>query len=284
MKHVLIILSLAFTVAACDTNDTANSDKQESAANEPDVKSLPTACECVDTYKTGDTAEKQSCDSLRKDENFDNTFRKCLAASITGKDPDQVNFLKEGDLRVEIPSSGTFVLDSERSVIGWVGKKVLYSHNGEVKLKKGKIQFDGGMISAADIVLDMTSMKNKDLDDEEERAKLMRHLKSPDFFDVEKHPEASFVLKSSEIEAGKGKAQGDLTLKGITRNTKVQNLIIARSGDKNVVVTGIMMIDRTDFDVRYGSGKFFDNLGDNLIKDEIIINFKLRGKLAEEAL
>lgn len=280
MKHSTLLIACTLLLAACTNTSEPSTDSSSSTS----AVAPPTPCECVSTYKEGDADAKKGCDSLRVDTNFDTEFRKCLAASITGKSPDQVNFLKEGEMRMEIPNSGSYRLLAEKSTIAWVGKKVLYSHNGEIKLKEGSVSFDNGSIRACDLVVDMSSITNKDIEDEEERNKLLTHLRSEDFFDVANHPEARFSLSSSEVSSGKGKASGELTIKGVSKTSNVQNVIVARSGDKNVIITGIMLFDRTDFNVRFGSGKFFDNLGDNLIKDEVIINFKLRGTLIEEGV
>lgn len=275
-----MLIACSFLMAACTNSSEPSTDSPQGEA----AASLPSPCECVTTYKEGDADAKKGCDSLRVNTDFDTEFRKCLAASITGKSPDQVNFLKEGEMRMEMPNSGTYRLLPEKSTIAWVGKKVLYSHDGEIELKEGSVTFENGNLSACGIVIDMSSLSNKDIEDEEERTKLLNHLRSEDFFDVANFPEARFTLSSSEVSSGKGKATGELTIKGVSKTSNVQNVIVARSGDKNVIITGIMLFDRTDFNVRFGSGKFFDNLGDNLIKDEVIINFKLRGTLIEEGV
>jgi polyisoprenoid-binding protein YceI len=112
----------------------------------------------------------------------------------------------------------------------------------------------------------MTSIKDEGRD-----ARLEGHLKSDDFFSVEKFPAAKLVLTGSDsFEKGNALVKGDLTIKGITN--PIEFKAVMQKKDEGVWYFANIVIDRTKYNVRYGSGSFFDNLGDKTIYDE----FKLR--------
>ena len=161
-------------------------------------------------------------------------------------------------------------IDASKSAIKWKGEKVTGSHFGKVNVKSGKLDMQNGKLVGGKIVVDMTSITNEDLEGEW-NTKLVGHLKSDDFFGVQKHPEATFTIQRA-VEAADGEytVTGDLTIKGKT------NPIKFKANLKDGVATANVTIDRSNYDVRYGSGSFFDNLGDKTIYD----NFDLEIKLA----
>ena len=115
---------------------------------------------------------------------------------------------------------------------------------------------------AGSFVVDMTSITNTDLKDDDSNQKLVGHLKSDDFFGVEKYPTATFDLKeSTKFSNGKATVSGEITIKGKKENISFE---VERSGKE---YSATVDIDRSKFDVRYGSKKFFDNLGDRAIND-----------------
>ncbi|MEM7163631.1 MAG: YceI family protein [Bacteroidota bacterium] len=163
-------------------------------------------------------------------------------------------------------------IDTERSVIKWVGKKVTGEHSGTINVKEGYLTFEGEELIGGKVVVDMNSIVCSDLD-AESGAKLVGHLKSDDFFGVDKHPTATFVITNvaSRGETGDYKVTGELQIKGIKKTQKVNARVGAGKGAK-VNIT----IDRSDFNIRYGSGSFFDNLGDKTIYDEFDLMMTLR--------
>ncbi len=160
------------------------------------------------------------------------------------------------------------------SNIVWNGYKVTGSHTGNIQLKSGELEFDGDMLTGGSFVIDMTSMTNTDLEGEWNE-KLMGHLKSDDFFSVDKFPTASFNITQvvSRGKPGEYKIVGDLTIKGITKEIKFQ-ANVEDMGDKAKAVAEVV-VDRSEFNVRYGSGSFFDNLGDKTIYDEFDLQVNL---------
>ena len=120
----------------------------------------------------------------------------------------------------------------------------------------------------------MTTINCEDLQGEW-ADKLVSHLKSDDFFGVATYPTAKFVITSvvSRGKPGEYKIVGDLTIKETTKEIKFNALLNEVDG-KNVATADIT-IDRSEFDVRYGSGSFFDNLGDKTIYDEFELSINL---------
>lgn len=271
MKHLFLSFSAAFLLMAC-----GNSEAPADAATAQPEKSP--ACACVDHYKTDDAQLKADCDERRKDQAFDDEFRRCLGASILGKEPGQVELRKEEEMSIEAPGDGRFAVVNDRSRIGWSARKIGGGHNGEVPVKGGYFVFEGGNITSGEVIIDMAALVNRDLKDETERMKLEGHLKSADFFDVAKYPEAKFVVSSASIVDGKGDISGQLTIKGTTKAATLKNAVVARSGNNEAVIGGALIFDRTEYNIRYGSSKFFDDLGDAVINDEVTLNIGVRGR------
>ena len=156
-------------------------------------------------------------------------------------------------------------IDTTQSVISWKGSKATGdSHTGQISLKSSALKLSGGSIAGGKIVFDMSSITVTDLQGKW-AAKFLGHMKSPDFFDVQKHPTATVVLKS----VNNGTVQADLTIKGVT---KAISFPIQKKGKKHA---GKVTFDRTKFGIKYGSGNFFENLGDKMINDEVEIAFSL---------
>ena len=153
----------------------------------------------------------------------------------------------------------------ESSTVTWKAYKVTGSHTGTVDLTSGALEFDNGTLTGGNFEVDMTSLVSTDLEGEY-KGKLEGHLKSDDFFSVANHPKASIVFTSVTAN-GKNSYEvtGDLTIKGIT---KAITFDLSVYGSK---ATANLKVDRAQYDVRYGSGSFFENLGDKTIYDEFDI-------------
>ncbi|MCY1719006.1 YceI family protein [Prolixibacteraceae bacterium Z1-6] len=159
---------------------------------------------------------------------------------------------------------------TETSVVKWTGKKIGGSHHGEIEVKNGYFEFENDQIVAGEVVIDMNSLSNTDLEDEGYNQKLVGHLKSDDFFGVEKYPTSSFVVtKTTKFKEGKASVTGKLTIKGKTEELTFD---VVKSGDS---YTAQLEVDRSKFDVRYGSNSFFDNLGDKAINDIFTLEIAL---------
>jgi hypothetical protein len=140
-------------------------------------------------------------------------------------------------------------------------------------VKRGNVTLSGGAITGGEIVIDMNTLTNTDLSGNE-KTKIEGHLKSADFFDVGKFGEAVYSITSgTKKNAINYDVAGKLTIKGITHDLNC-TLVVAPNGS-GINVGGGFVFDRSQFDVRYGSDKFFDNLGNNLIKNEVIMTVNL---------
>lgn len=174
-------------------------------------------------------------------------------------------------------AADTYQLDVQQSQIEWVGKKVTGQHNGLVTLKGGQVTIDGQKVTGGDFKIDMKSIKVLDLTDAAANQKLTNHLNSDDFFSTATHPETLFKITSvKDLGAGKAEITGDLTIKGITKPITFPAEISFQGNTAKA--TGTLKVDRTVYNIRYGSGKFFQGLGDKLISDEFELKLNLYAK------
>lgn len=178
-------------------------------------------------------------------------------------------------LSFDLPSVATTV-DTTKSFIAWKGYKVTGQHNGKVMLKGGNLEFDNGVLKSGSFEIDMTTITCEDLPNGGER--LVGHLKSEDFFGVEKFPVAKFATtKVFPVDTkGNYRITGNLTIKSTTKEIKFNAMVVEETGEKKA--TAKITIDRSDYDIRYGSGTFFENLGDKTIYDEFELEVTLVAK------
>jgi polyisoprenoid-binding protein YceI len=171
-------------------------------------------------------------------------------------------------------------IDPAQSTIKWTGKKVTGQHHGVINLKSGTVEVDKDALKGGQFEVDMTSIKNEDISDAENNAKLTGHLKSDDFFGVNKFSTATFKITSVKPLKGQKDATheitGDLTIKGITHPVTFPAVVEVK-GDK-ASAQGKVTIDRTKYGIKYGSGQFFENLGDKMINDTFELDLDLKSK------
>ncbi len=162
-------------------------------------------------------------------------------------------------------------INTSKSKIEWVGKKVTGQHSGTISFKEGVLNFKSGKLTGGSFTVDMTSIEVTDLKAGEGKEKLEGHLKAPDFFGTENHKEAKLVFTSVKAKGGnKYAVTGNLTIKGITKPVTF-DLTVA----KNSAVTEFK-VDRTKYGIEYGSGSIFDGLGDNMIYDDFELTVNLQ--------
>jgi polyisoprenoid-binding protein YceI len=167
--------------------------------------------------------------------------------------------------------AGHMVLDEASSII-WEGSKIVGGkHIGTIAMKESSLLFNGTELIGGSFVMDMTSIKNTDLDGGSAK-KLEGHLKSEDFFGVSKYPTSKFTISNVKPgeEADEYHVTGDLTIKSTTLPITFP-VVISWDSDRAIAEARIS-VDRADFDVRYGSGRFFDGLGNRAIKDEFTLD------------
>ncbi len=171
-------------------------------------------------------------------------------------------------------SAQDYKVNTAKTVVNWEGSKVVASsHEGSIQIKSGNLILKEGLITSGMVVVDMTTIVDTDLEGAM-KEKLEAHLKSDDFFGVDKFPEASLDVKGTErIDDNKIRVNAMLTIKGRTNPVSFESTV-SKVGDA-MMFKGTVEIDRSLYEVRFGSGKFFDNLGDKAINDIFTLQFEL---------
>ena len=186
----------------------------------------------------------------------------------------------------EHPVSGSFRLDLEKSVIKWTGANLSNSHTGTLRFTDGILRLRQGQLEDANFQIDMKSLACDDIKDAEINQMLIHHLWSDDFFDVTKYPAARFQLTGAQaIPPGTAgspnyELSGRLTLKGVTDRVTFP-AIVGQSEPEAIAAQAHLEFDRTRFDVRYGSGKFFAFLGKHLVNDLVHLHLLIVAKRGE---
>lgn len=168
----------------------------------------------------------------------------------------------------------TLTADISQSEISWKAYKVTGNHTGTVALKSGNLEITDGVLTGGSFEVDMTALDVTDLDGKG-KEKLEGHLKSEDFFGTEKFPTAKLVITKVAPKGTPGdyKIYGDLSIKETTAPITFYANIAEEMG--KTIATANLEIDRSTYDVKYGSGSFFSGLGDKTIYDEFDISVKL---------
>jgi polyisoprenoid-binding protein YceI len=169
-------------------------------------------------------------------------------------------------------SAQNLEVNTTASNLEWVGSKVGGKHNGTVDIKSGTLATKNGVVTGGEFLIDMTSIKCLDLTNAEYNGKLVGHLKSEDFFNVEKFNTAKLVItKVAKLKTPTKEANfqvtANLTIKGITQ--EIVFLALIQPNGKGMKATASFVVDRSKFDVRYGSKSFFENIGDKAISNDM---------------
>jgi polyisoprenoid-binding protein YceI len=176
----------------------------------------------------------------------------------------------------------TYAVVSEQSSVNWNGKKVVGEHSGEINLQGGELNVNGDQVTGGTLVIDMNTITNTDLTDPEYNGQLVGHLKSDDFFGVEKYPTATFTITNIApiANAAAGNANynvtGDLTIKDKTEQVSFPATINIKDGVATAKAD--VTVDRTKYDIRYGSSNFFDDLGDKAIDNNFTVSFDVTAR------
>jgi len=161
-------------------------------------------------------------------------------------------------------------VNTKNSTVKWIGSKISENHEGTINISKGLLMIDHGKLVGGEFSIDMKSISTTDMSDKLNK-KLDGHLKNEDFFNVEEFPIANITLiKINKDDNNSYKIVANLTIKGITHPITFA-ADIAINGI-NFSATAKIKIDRTKWDIKYGSGSFFENLGDKIILDEIVLD------------
>ena len=167
-------------------------------------------------------------------------------------------------------------VDVASSVITWKGTKPTGAHDGIIMLQEGSLNLEAGKLTGGTFVIEMSSIKNLDLD-AEGAAKIVGHLSSPDFFDVATYATSKFVITSVVEAEGKLAVTGNLTVKDITKSITIPANLLS-VGNVTTFKSDKFNIDRAEFNIKYASKTFFDNLKDKFIDDAIELSFTVNTK------
>jgi polyisoprenoid-binding protein YceI len=173
------------------------------------------------------------------------------------------NFISSKDIARE-----KYVIDKKASIVTWKGSMLFapaMKHNGYVSISKGELMIEKGQLVGGTVQVDMNTITDKNHDAKNE---LVDHLKSPDFFDVRKFPFSSFAITNVATVKGENvNVTGNLTIKGITQSITFPVKIEVKGGTLNAI--GKVVIDRTKWDIRYSSRKFYNSVADQTISDDV---------------
>lgn len=164
-------------------------------------------------------------------------------------------------------------IDPEKSKVIWAGTMLgIYTHEGTLDLTEASLDLSDGKVAGGSFTVDMNTMVATDENYNPEQGstpeKLIGHLKSPDFFDVENFPTASFSITGSEGNT----VTGMLTIRGKTHEEQVENVVITKEGDM-VTITGDMTVDRKKYDVSWDSP-----VKDRVLSNDMELKIELIGK------
>lgn len=170
--------------------------------------------------------------------------------------------------------NSTYTTDNVNSSVEWTATKVVGGgHNGTVDISQGTLEINGSTLKGGSFVIDMTSIDCQDLEGQW-KEKFESHLKSDDFFAVDTYKTATLTItKVKSKSEGKYDVTGDFTIKGKTVSIVFPvELSLKKS---KAIASAKITLDRTKYDIRYGSNSFFDNLGDKAISDEFTLDINL---------
>ena len=164
-------------------------------------------------------------------------------------------------------------IDLEKSSIEWVGEKVTGAHTGNILLKKAHFVMGKEHIEGGEFTIDMNSITCTDIENPEYAGKLVGHLKDEDFFGVDKHPTSNFSFTKVIFDGTSYLITGTMTIKEMSQEITFPAQFHTEK-DK-LTADAVVKIDRTKHDIKYGSGQFFDGLGDRMILDDFTLTIHL---------
>ena len=180
----------------------------------------------------------------------------------------------------EHPPSGSFEVDKTASFVEWTGRNLFNRHTGTVQLRDGHILIENGRLAGGQLTIDMTTLRCSDIADPALNALLIGHLKSDDFFSVDRYPGAEFIVASATLLTGATVGQpnyqigGTFTLRGVTKLIEFP-AVVAHQSEGAFTAQALLDLDRTEWGAIYGSAKFFGRLGQHLVNDDLHLHLKI---------
>jgi polyisoprenoid-binding protein YceI len=177
-------------------------------------------------------------------------------------------------LSLHVGNENYFIIDTKETVVAWKGSSVHGAHTGYVYISKGELMIENGQLMGGTVEVDMSTIEGNDHRSDNN---LIKHLKDSDFFEVKEFPFSTIAItRVASINVEDKEIIGNLTIKGITHPVSFPAKVEVKDGI--VKANGKLVIDRTKWDVRYNSGKFYDNLADKTISDSIEFQIKIVAK------
>ena len=247
--------------AGGESGDAVNGTPSGNAAGADEVAAVPVddPCDCFgDGLSRG---QLRFCRESKRDVSFLEALRKCGEGEITGV-----------SAVLKMPGDGQYTMNLDQSTIQWQGSKVGTKETGTLPFRSAVFTIKSGQLTSGEFIVEMGGLKVTSLEGLTAR-NLGQHLRGEDFFDVAEFPTAAYSVTSGKVgQRGSLMVDGKMNIKGISK--PVSATIMFGSSDP-VVASVDVVFNRADFDVRYGSGTFFDNLGDDLISDEVNLKMVL---------
>ncbi len=273
-----ILLGLAFFLGGCSGTEgnledpvTPAKESGENVAGVEEVAAIAVEDPC-DCFSEGlSRGEMRFCRESKRDVSFLEALRRCGTGEVTG-----VSAI------MNIPGDGQYTMNTEQSVLQWRGTKAGgMAEAGTVPFRSCIFTIEEGRMVAGEVLVEMSGIQATSVEGLAAR-NLGQHLRGEDFFDVAQFPTAAFSMESGKVGSrGSLEIEGKLNIKGISKPASATLYF----GSSDPVVASIdMTFNRADFDVRYGSGSFFDNLGDDLISDEVSLKMVLVEDVAKRKL
>ena len=172
-----------------------------------------------------------------------------------------------------------YKVSPENSKIEWIGEKITSAHSGYINLQDAFFIIEDEKFVGGEFNIDMNTIKCTDIENPIYAAKLEEHLKDPDFFNSSKYPIANFKITNIIFDGTSYMITGDITIKEISQEITFPAQF-ENDGDL-FYANATLKIDRTKHDIKYGSGSFFDDLGDRMIYDEFTLKINLQGSKAQ---
>ncbi|MGL1889295.1 MAG: YceI family protein [Reichenbachiella sp.] len=179
----------------------------------------------------------------------------------------------EESARAEAVESAVAGMNVAKADVVWTAYKITGDqHTGTIAVLNNDLKFEAGVLKSGSVTVNMTTLENTDLEGEW-HDKLVGHLKSADFFAVDSFPTSTLVIKEVVEIEGKYAVTGDLTIKGIS--SPLQFDLAVNTVEGKTVLSSNFNVDRTTYEIKYGSAKFFEGLGDKVIKDEFNLDINI---------
>ena len=186
------------------------------------------------------------------------------------------NKVPPSPLSLHVGDEKYVAIDTMESVITWTGSMAISSesHTGYVYLSKGELMIENGQLVGGAAEINMNSIE---YGDKRNTNTPIKHLKSPDYFDVEKFPTSTIAItRVDSVNGNNIKITGNLTIKGVTNSVTFPAYMKVQ--DEFIMANGRLTIDRTDWGIRYRSGKFYDDFADQIVSDSIEFQIKILAK------